>query len=79
MKSLRNTFDFIAEQIKVNIDLLMVSETKLDESLFKISGFSTTFRLNRSCNGGGIVLFIRKYVPPKLISSKNPPAKMADK
>ena len=71
MKSLRNTFDFIAEQIKVNIDLLMVSETKL-ESLFKISGFSTTFRLNRSCNGGGIVLFIRKYVPPKLISSKNP-------
>ena len=78
MKSLRNTFDFIAEQIKVNIDLLMVSETKL-ESLFKISGFSTTFRLNRSCNGGGIVLFIRKYVPPKLISSKNPPAKMADK
>ena len=51
----------------------MVSETKLDESLFKIGGFSTTFRLNRSCNGGGIVLFIRKYVPPKLISSKNPP------
>ena len=33
ISSLRSKFDFPVEQIKGNIDLLMVSQTKLDESL----------------------------------------------
>ena len=33
ISSLRSKFDFLVEQIKGNIYLLMVSETKLDESL----------------------------------------------
>ena len=30
--SIRNKFDFLAHQVKGNIDILMISETKLDES-----------------------------------------------
>ena len=29
---IRNKFDFLAHQVKVNIDILLISETKLDES-----------------------------------------------
>ena len=32
INSIRNKFDFLAQQVKGNIDILMISETKLDES-----------------------------------------------
>ena len=32
INSLRNKFDFLVTQVKVYIDILMISETKLDES-----------------------------------------------
>ena len=49
-----------------DIDILMVTETKLDDSLpvsqFEIDGFSTPFRLDQNKNGGGgILLYIRSY------------------
>ena len=77
INSLQNKFDFLVDQIKVKDDLLMISETKLDESFphsqFKISGFSKPFRLDRNCNGGGIMLFIREDIPAKLIFTKVSP------
>ena len=60
VNSLRNKFDLLTYQIKDNIDILMITETKLDESFpigqFFISGFSSPFRLNRDRNGGGVLL-----------------------
>ena len=32
INSIRNKFDFLAQQVKGNIDILMISETKLNES-----------------------------------------------
>ena len=59
MNSIRNKFDFLAHQIKGNIDLLMVSETKLDESFppgqFLLGGYSVPFRFDRDGNGSGIL------------------------
>ena len=50
----------------------MISETKLDESFppsqFLMNGFSSPHRLDRNCNGGGILLYIRKDIPSKLLS-----------
>ena len=44
INSLRNKFDALGDQIKENVDLLVISETKLDESFpegqFKIPGFT---------------------------------------
>ena len=55
----------------------MISETKIDESFpvgqFKINGFSAPFRLDCNSNGGGIMLFVRKDIPAKLIASETPP------
>ena len=32
INSIRNNFEFFVEEINVNIDVLMISETKLDDS-----------------------------------------------
>ena len=49
-----------------DIDILMITETKLDDSFptsqFEIDVFSTPFRLDRNKNGGGILLYIRSYI-----------------
>ena len=52
--------------------MFMNSETKLDENVppsqLFINGFSSPYRLDRNCNGGGILLFIRQDIPSKLLS-----------
>ena len=72
INSLRNKFELLTHQIKDNIDILMISETKLDESFpasqFFMKGFGSPHRLDRNCNGGGILLYIREDIPSKLLS-----------
>ena len=49
-----------------DVDILMITETKLDDSFsvsqFETDVFSTTFRLDRNKNGGGILLYICSYI-----------------
>ena len=56
-----------------DIDIFMVTETKLDDSFcisqFNVEGFSTPFRLDRNKNGGGIILYIRSYIIPSKLTS----------
>ena len=60
-----------------NVDVLVISETKLDDSFpagqFKIPGFASPFRLDRNQNGGGIIVFVREDIPVKYLSSENKP------
>ena len=71
INSLKNKFDFLSHQVPGNIDILMISETKLDESFppgqFLLDGYSVPFCSDRDGNGGGILLFIRKDIPSKLL------------
>ena len=57
---IRNKFEFLSAQVKGNMDVLMVSETKIDNSFpvgnFVMDCFSTPYWLDRDCNGGGIML-----------------------
>ena len=73
LNSLRNKFEFLISLIKDNIDVLMISETKLDKSFptsqFMINGFSAPFRLDRNDKGGGIILYIREDIPSRLVST----------
>ena len=61
--------------IAVNLDILIISETKLDESFpvsqFLIPGFENPIRLDRSSSGGGIMLYIREGIPFKLLKSSS--------
>ena len=72
INSIRSKFDFLAHQVKGNIDILMISETKLDESFpldqFLLDGYSVPFRFDRNWNGGGILLYIREDTSSKLLS-----------
>ena len=72
INSIRNKFDFLAHQVKGNFDILMISETKLDESFppgqFLLDGDSVPYRFDRNGNGGGILLYIRGDIPSKLLS-----------
>ena len=64
----------IVHIINKNIDILMISEAKLDPSFsngqFHIHGFFESYRLDRNGKGGGILLYIREDIPPKLILTK---------
>ena len=56
INSLRSKSDYFIEQITRNIDILMISETKLDSSFptgqFLINGYSEPFRIDRNSQGG---------------------------
>ena len=60
--------------INGNIDIFMISETKLDETFpvvqFSLQGFCDPYVLDCNCNGGGIMLYIREDIPSQLIENK---------
>ena len=66
IRSLRNWFDLLTYQIENNKNLLMITETKLEEnfpiSQFFINSFSSPFRLDHDRNGGGILLCISEDI-----------------
>ena len=55
-----------------NVDILMVTETKIDESFptsqFVIPGFTSPYRFDRTKDGGGILVYIREDIPSKLLT-----------
>ena len=73
INSLRNKFEFLIPLVRENIDIMMLSETKLDASFpqaqFQIEGYSRPYRLDRNQNGGGIILYVREDIPSKLLKS----------
>ena len=79
INSVLNKFDSLADIIKDNINILMISESKVGNSLpdgqFFLDVFGKQFRLNRNRNGGGIMLFIRNDIPAKFVSTDDRPIK----
>ena len=71
INSIRNKFEMISELIIGNIDIILLSETKIDNSFttsqFIIPGFSSPFRNDRTRHGGGLLLYVRKDIPAKLL------------
>ena len=71
VNSLRNKFEFLKKQIQDNIDILMISEIKIDASFpigqFLLKGYRTPFRLDCNAHGGGILLSVREDIPSKLL------------
>ena len=76
INSIRYKFDALKNLIKDNIDILVVSETKIDESFpdsqFYIDGYNIPFRLDRTCDGGGVLVYFRSDIPCKLLKSNLP-------
>ena len=70
--SLPNKFDQLTEIVLKYVDVLVVTETKLDDafltSQFLVTGFSVPYRLDRNRNGGGIMIFIRDDIPSRVLT-----------
>ena len=67
INSLRNKFDLLKMPIKGNIDILVITESKLDRSFpslqFAIEGYAMPYRIDRNANGGGVIIYIREDIP----------------
>ena len=52
--------------------MLLISETKIDNtsplSQFCVPGYSVPFRLDRTGNGGGIMLYVKGHIPCRMLS-----------
>ena len=77
INSLRNEFDALKTIIRAKIDILVITESKLDDTFpanqFLIEGFSSPFRLDRDPNGGGVIIFVREDIPCRQLKSHNTP------
>ena len=73
INSLSPKFDQLKLLIQGKIDILIITETKLDDSFpteqFTISGYSKPYRLDRNRNGGGVIICIRADIPRKQINN----------
>ena len=74
INTIRNKFEQVKETVLKYIDVLVVTEIKLDEtfleSLFLMDGFSKLYKLDRNKNGGGIMTFIRDTISSKIIEKR---------
>ena len=71
LDSICNKFQLFSAQIKGNIDVLMISETKVNDGFnFRnvlINGFSTPYRSDCDSKGGGIILFVGEDIQSNLL------------
>ena len=72
INSLRNKFGFLSSQITKYVDILQLSEAKLDDSFptaqFSLNGFCKPYKFDRSSNGGGILLYVRDDIPSRILT-----------
>ena len=68
-------FDALTYIIGNNIDIILISETKIDDTFptaqFFIKGFSAPYRQDRNRTGGGLLLFVREDVPSRILNPKS--------
>ena len=78
VNAVEHKFESLIALVKNKVDIIMISETKIDESFplsqFQIEGYCSPFRLDRNSHGGGIMIFSPDYLPCKKVESYNPPA-----
>ena len=73
INSISNKFDQLRLLVDGKVDILIITETKLDStfpsSQFMIKGYSEPYRLDRNRNGGGVLIYIREDIPSKNLIS----------
>ena len=70
--SIRNKFNVLESEASKHLDILLISEAKIDESFpsaqFLLDGFSRPYRLDRCANGGETLLYVRDDISPGLLT-----------
>ena len=77
VNSISPKFDEFKLMVSGYFDVIIVTETKLDDSFpkaqFCIDGFSIPYRLDRNRNGGGLTIYVRDDIPNKMLTKHNFP------
>ena len=75
INSLRNKHFALVELLRGNLDVLVITETKLDgtfpEKQFYIPGYKKPFRKDRNKNGGGVMIYVREDIPSDILIKHN--------
>ena len=73
---LGNKFDLLTILVQDKIDILMVTESKLDDTFpdfqFHVPGYKVPFCKDRNKLGGGIIVFGKDDIPYKKNRCQNP-------
>ena len=71
VNSPRNKFDMLTNSVTEHMDIIMISENKLDDifpyALYHLKDFSNPYRLDRNSYGGGILVYVRDNIPSNLV------------
>ena len=66
INSIKGKFDMLKEVIKNYVDILIINESKLDETFpqnqFCIEGYKTPYRKDCTKNSGGVLIFVRQTI-----------------
>ena len=77
INSISPKFDEFKLMVSGYFDVIIVTETKLDDSFpkaqFCIDGFCIPYRLDRNINGGGLMIYVRDDIPSKMLTKHNLP------
>ena len=69
INSIGNKFEQLKKLMKDNIDILVITETKIDDSFttaqLMIDGYSKPYRKDRDVHGGGILIYVRENILSK--------------
>ena len=72
INSLRNKFESLKLLLRDNIDILVITESKLDDTFtlqqFAIEGYALPYRLDKNSMSGGVVIYVREDIPCKEIT-----------
>ena len=75
INSMRKNFGTLCTIFKQQIKILLVSETKIDDTFpveqFCVESYSTTYRLDRTNKGEGVFLYVREDIPSKQMKLKS--------
>ena len=75
INSISSKFNQLKELVLKHVDVLVVCETKLDEtfpySQFHMDGGFLPYKLDENCNGGGVMVFVKEDIPSKLLTKHN--------
>ena len=77
INSLPAMFDQVKEFILKNVDVLVITETKLDDTFplgqFYVEGFTMPYRLDSNRNGGDVIIYVREDIPSKILEKHKLP------
>ena len=75
INSIRNKLEFLEDVINRNLDIILLLETKLDDSYhsaqFILKGYGVPYRFDRNSRGGGLLFYICEDIFSKFLKLRS--------